>query len=59
VLYLNMENHNKIILGENKITLKYETETLTFEKQKNPQYIKGTEYIDVSGDRYFLTKKKS
>ena len=54
-----MENHNKIILGENKITLKYETKTLTFEKQKNPQYIKGTEYIDVSGDRYFLTKKKS
>ncbi len=54
-----MEKHNTIILGENKITLKYETETLTFEKQRNPQYTKGAQYFDVSGDRYFLTKRKS
>lgn len=53
-----MENHNTIILGENKITLKYETEKLVFEKQKNPQYEKGTQYIDVSGDRYFFVPKK-
>jgi hypothetical protein len=53
-----MEKHNTIILGENKITLKYETEKLVFEKQKNPQYEKGTQYIDVSKDRYFFTPKK-
>jgi len=58
VLSLNMEKHNTIILGENKITLKYETEKFVFEKLKNPQYEKGTQYIDVSGDRYFFTPKK-
>lgn len=54
-----MEKNNTIVFGENKLTLKYETETLIFEKQKNPSYVKGTEYIDFERDRYFLTKKKS
>lgn len=54
-----MEKHNTIIFGENKITLKYETETLIFEKQRNPSYTKGAEYIDFEGDRFFLTKRKS
>ena len=54
-----MEKHNTIIFGENKITLKYETETLIFEKQRNPEYVKGAEFIDRKGDRFFLTKRKS
>lgn len=54
-----METHNSIIFDENKITLKYETETLIFEKLKNPNYSVGSQYITFEGERFFLTKKKS
>ena len=50
---------NLIKFEEKKITLKYETQSLIFELQKNPTYGVGTEYIDYQGGRYFLTKTKS
>jgi hypothetical protein len=53
-----MENHNTIRIEENKITLKYETETLTFEKVKNPSYTVKTQYINLEKERFFLTKRK-
>lgn len=54
-----METHNLVTFEENKITLKYETETLVYEKLKTPINGVGVEYINFEGDRYFLTKRKS
>lgn len=54
-----MEGYNLIRFDEDRITIKYETDTLVYETQKNPHYVVGTEYIDFEGDRYFLVKKKS
>ncbi len=54
-----MENHNLVKIEEKKITLKYETETLIFETQKNPIYCVGTEFINFKGERFFFTKRKS
>jgi hypothetical protein len=53
-----MENHNTIRIEENKITLKYETETLIFEKLKTPSYAVNTHYINFEKERFFLTKRK-
>lgn len=54
-----MEHTNLVKFEESKITLKYETETLIYEKLKTPINGVGVEYINFEGDRYFLTKKKS
>jgi hypothetical protein len=53
-----MENHNTIRIEENKITLKYETETLIFEKVKTPSYAAKSQYINFERNRFFLTKRK-
>lgn len=54
-----MENPNLVKFETNKITIKYHTEILTFETQKNPLFEVGSHYIDFKGDRFFLTKRKS
>jgi hypothetical protein len=53
-----MENTKLIKFGENKITLKENNETFTFEILKIPNYIVGSQYLDFEGGRYFLTKRK-
>jgi len=53
-----MENYNIIKIEENKITLKYEAETLIFEKLKTPSYALNSQYINFKKDRFFLTKRK-
>ena len=53
-----MENPNLVKFETNKITIKYETEILTFETQKNPLFEVGSHYIDLKGNRFFLTKRK-
>ena len=54
-----MNTNNLIKFEDNRITLKYETESLIYEKTKNLNYSVGTEYISFDGDRYFLKRKKS
>lgn len=53
-----MENVNLIKFENNKIILKYPNEVLTFEPLKNPVYDAGSEFFDIKGIRYFLTKRK-
>jgi len=55
---LVMENVNLIKIEDNKILLKYPEEVLTFEPLKKPIFEVGTEFIDIKGIRYFLTKRK-
>jgi len=54
-----MENINLIKIEENRILLKYSDEVLTFEPLKKHVFEVGTEFFDVKGIRYFLTKRKS
>jgi hypothetical protein len=54
-----MENINFIKIEDNKILLKYPEEVLTFEPLKKPIFEVGTEFFDIKGIRYFLTKRKS
>jgi hypothetical protein len=53
-----MENVNFIKIEDNKILLKYPEEVLTFEPLKKPIFEVGTEFFDIKGIRYFLTKRK-
>jgi hypothetical protein len=55
---LVMENVNLIKIEDNKILLKYPEEVLTFEPLKKPIFEVGTEFFDIKGIRYFLTKRK-
>ena len=54
-----MENINLIKIEDNKILLKYPHEVLTFEPLKRHIFEVGTEFFDIKGIRYFLTKRKS
>jgi hypothetical protein len=53
-----MENVNLIKIDGNKILLKYPHEVLTFEPLKKHIFEVGTEFFDIKGIRYFLTKRK-
>jgi hypothetical protein len=53
-----MENIKFIKIESNKIVLKYPEEVLTFEPLKKPMFEVGTEFFDIKGIRYFLTKRK-
>jgi hypothetical protein len=53
-----MKNINLIKIDDNKILLKYPNEVLTFEPLKKHIFEVGTEFFDIKGIRYFLTKKK-
>ena len=55
---LSMENVNLIKIDGNKILLKYPNEVLTFEPLKKHIFEVGTEFFDIKGIRYFLTKRK-
>jgi hypothetical protein len=55
---LVMENINLIKIEDNKILLKYPHEVLTFEPLKKHIFEVGTEFFDIKGIRYFLTKRK-
>ena len=56
---LVMENINLIKFVDSKILLKYPHEVLTFEPLKKHIFEVGTQFFDIKGIRYFLTKRKS